>query len=72
MNSHFLTDADLEELTGYSRASDQCKALRDHGIVFVQRRDGKPRTTWFNVNHPKDVRMPANDSQPDFGALNGG
>lgn len=64
-----LTDSEVEELTGYSRPSDQCRALREHGILFVERRDGKPRTTWFNVNHPISVRGYTGNDEHNFEAL---
>jgi len=69
MNANFLTDDDIEELTGYSQAHHQCKTLRDHGIIYVERRDGKPRTTWYNVNHPTQTRTAANDQAPNFEAM---
>ena len=64
----FLTSLELEELTGARLASKQAEVLRRHGIYFVERLDGKIRTTWHHVNHPFD-RM--RDEQPDFSALDG-
>lgn len=41
-----LDDGDLERLTGYVRAADQTKWLRENGIPFTVNREGRPRTTW--------------------------
>jgi hypothetical protein len=37
-----LTDAELEELTGFTRHSAQVRALRQMGIDHYVRPDGKP------------------------------
>lgn len=38
----FLTPEDLYQLTGYRRPSLQCKALRESGVFFIPRKDGRP------------------------------
>lgn len=71
-NAPLLSDEQMIELTGYTRPDDQCRTLREHGIEYVRRRDGKPRTTWYNVNHPRHVRLPFSHAEPEFGALSHG
>ncbi|MEI8647442.1 DUF4224 domain-containing protein [Paraglaciecola sp. Hal342] len=70
MNANFLTDDDLFELTGYKLSRKQAEVLSRHKINYVERRDGKLRVTWDQVNQPG--AKPANDESgfnPDF--LNG-
>ncbi|MEI9717429.1 DUF4224 domain-containing protein [Enterobacter kobei] len=67
-----ISDADIEKLTGYKIPSKQCESLRDAGIFFITRRDGRPRTTWAHFNNPLSHRqkaIDANSPQPNFGAL---
>lgn len=67
MNQNLLTDDDLNNLTGASQAKKQCAVLDESGIFYVRRTDGKPRTTWYNVNHPAHLRTPQMQDEPDFG-----
>jgi hypothetical protein len=39
----FLTDADLQSLTGYKRPAEQRRWLTSHGWAFEVRADGKNR-----------------------------
>lgn len=39
----FLTDEELETLTGYKRPADQRKWLTEHHWVFETARTGRPR-----------------------------
>ena len=39
----FLTAADIQDLTGYQRAHDQIRWLRQRTFVFELGADGKPR-----------------------------
>lgn len=38
----FLSDADLERLTGYRRPGAQVRWLRQNGVLHYVRADGKP------------------------------
>lgn len=67
-NRELLTDTDLVELTGYEWPAMQCKALEGMGVWFHKRKDGKPRTTWYHINHPVILRHVRNDG-PNFDAL---
>ncbi|MCW2485761.1 DUF4224 domain-containing protein [Candidatus Symbiopectobacterium sp. NZEC127] len=70
--SGIISDEDIEMLTGYKIPSKQCESLRDAGIFFVTRRDGRPSTTWAHFNDPLSHRhkTPCDDNfQPNFGAL---
>ncbi|MCU5775190.1 DUF4224 domain-containing protein [Winslowiella arboricola] len=66
-----INDADIETLTGYKIPSKQCSSLRDAGIFFITRRDGRPRTTWGHFNNPLSFRkmIVADSPEPNFGAL---
>lgn len=67
-----ISENDIESLTGYKIPSKQCESLRDAGIFFITRRDGRPRTTWSHFNNPLSQRQKTvtNDTpQPNFGAL---
>ena len=67
-----ISDPDIERLTGYKIPSKQCECLKQAGIFFITRRDGRPRTTWQHFNNPLAHRKPAETDhyEPDFGALN--
>lgn len=41
-----VSDAQLVELSGYTRPGDQAKWLKEKGIAYAIGRDGRPRTTW--------------------------
>ncbi|ETS31116.1 hypothetical protein BB987_09400 [Photorhabdus temperata] len=67
-----ISDTDIAELTGYKIPSKQCKALKEAGIFFVIRRDGKPKTTWEHFNNPLSQRVrdySQSPQEPNFGAL---
>ncbi|WP_234932231.1 DUF4224 domain-containing protein [Pectobacterium carotovorum] len=61
-----ITDEDMIEITGAHYPSVQCQILRENGIPFVRRRDGRPRTTWYNFNHPLSTRNKQPESEPDI------
>lgn len=46
-----LTFSDLQQLTGYKRAGDVERCLKDQGIVFFWGRSG-PWTTLHHLNFP--------------------
>ncbi|MCL2897103.1 DUF4224 domain-containing protein [Brenneria tiliae] len=67
-----LTDDELIEITGYKYPSKQCESLNRAGIMFVRRRDGKPRVTWTAVNAALSGVRPAveeEDERPNFDAI---
>ena len=66
-----ISDADMFALTGYKIPSKQCECLRNAGVFFIIRRDGRPRTTWSHFNDPLSRRKNQGDSdiEPNFGAL---
>lgn len=43
--ARILSDAEMEELTGYQVASKQLESLRRMGLTPVIRADGRPRIT---------------------------
>lgn len=74
----FLTQDELEDLTGAKTKVCQRNVLNNNGIGFVERSDGKIRVTWAVVNAclvakaaqadvpNREVRA---DKAPNFGAL---
>ena len=46
----FLTDAEIEDLTGYRQPARQARALDERGVRYFLRRDGRVRVTWDQVN----------------------
>ncbi|PHM69279.1 DUF4224 domain-containing protein [Xenorhabdus kozodoii] len=72
VKTDIISDDDIAELTGYQIPSKQCATLKEAGIFFIVRRDGRPRTTWAHFNNPiaQRVRNYAPVPQePNFGAL---
>jgi len=70
-DNDIISDADLFSLTGYKIPSKQCECLRNAGVFFITRRDGRPRTTWRHFNDPLSQRKFKDESgiEPNFGAL---
>lgn len=71
IDNAIISDADIEKITGYKIPSKQCQCLKQAGIFFVVRRDGRPRTTWRHFNDPLSSRQTPekNIFEPNFGAL---
>ncbi|TVP11756.1 DUF4224 domain-containing protein [Shewanella sp. KCT] len=67
--SEMLTEQQLVELTGYTKASAQIRQLKLQGIHYHLRGDGKPVVTWTAVNYPFINRKAANDNTPKFEAI---
>ncbi|EEF3253260.1 TPA: DUF4224 domain-containing protein [Salmonella enterica] len=58
--------------SGYTIPSKQRDILREAGIFFITRRDGRPRTTWGYFNNPLKHRAQTpvvEVAEPNFGAL---
>ncbi|NIL21545.1 DUF4224 domain-containing protein [Yersinia mollaretii] len=67
-----ISAEDLIKLTGYRIPSKQCEALRQAGIFFITRRDGRPQTTWGHFQDPLSHRhkeLTEKSIEPNFGAL---
>ena len=62
----FLTQENIEELTGYVQRSAQSRWLEQQGIVHYVNSKGEVKTTWFNVNHPTHLRHNTEEDTPDF------
>ncbi|MDX7988640.1 DUF4224 domain-containing protein [Xenorhabdus sp. 12] len=72
VNTGIISDADIAEITGYIIPSKQCEVLKEAGIFFITRRDGRPRTTWDHFNNPLAQRFrnyAPEPQEPNFGAL---
>lgn len=70
MSEGLLSEEEMFDITGAKHSDKQIKVLQDNNIPHIVRHDGKPVTTWYNVNHPAHLRgiSPQSD-EPDFGAL---
>ncbi|MFM2477293.1 DUF4224 domain-containing protein [Celerinatantimonas sp. MCCC 1A17872] len=62
-----LTEHELTQLTGASRANLQIEVLARNGIYHIIDRYGKPKLTWYHVNHPRT--MTQSEDVPDFSAM---
>ena len=62
----FLTDQEIEELTGAKQESKQKEILTKNRIFFVERMDGKIKVCWHHVHHAqRDWHIP-HPLQNDF------
>jgi len=48
----FLSDQEIEELTGAKQVSKQKEILTKNRIYFVERTDGKIKVCWHHVHNP--------------------
>ena len=64
-----LSDNDIKELTGAAQSEHQQKVLKEAGIWFIKRKDGKIRTTWHHVNHPISSTSGTFDEMPNLKAI---
>jgi len=70
----FLTDQDMESLTGYKRSGDQRRWLAKHGWAFEVRADGKNRILTEEARNrmltgSSSQRSGQRSSEPDLAAL---
>ena len=66
----FLTDSELESLTGYKRPADQRRWLSEHGWAFEVRADGKNRVLIEEARVKMLTRVTTKRSaEPDLEAL---
>jgi len=71
MSIEFLTDKELEDLTGYRQPAKQQQVLDKHGIFYIVREtDGRLRVTPHHVHNPYMQKRNASTSDaPNFSAL---
>lgn len=69
--SRLLTNEEIKELTGYSSPSRQCQKLKEFGVFFIIRRDGRPSTTWAHIESPMSSRVKEqrDNQEPNFEAI---
>lgn len=60
----FLTDADLQSLTGYKRPAEQRRWLTSHGWAFEIRADGRNRVLIEEAQGKMLTRQTANKASP--------
>ena len=64
----FLTQQDLEEITGAKQASKQIAILERYKIPHIVDIHGRPKVTWYQYNNPVNAVKVANDG-PDFSQI---
>ncbi len=64
----FLTDQEIEELTGAKQESKQKEILTKNRIFFVERMDGKIEVCWHHVHHPMIGKLEETDSLINWNA----
>lgn len=67
----FLTDAELQELTGRERPHAQVTVLRRNGVRFYRRADGRLRVPRAEIAPDAGAHAAAAAEEPDFDALAG-
>ncbi len=70
--SDLMTPEDVKDVTGYAQAAQQCQALRDSGVRYVRRQDGRPSLTWTVFNNslsPQAGKQEAGGDGFNLGAL---
>jgi hypothetical protein len=60
----FLTEQDIEYITGAKQAAQQIAILNRNGISHIVDKHGKPKLTWYHLNNPH--RLTAANDGPDF------
>ncbi|WP_096978861.1 DUF4224 domain-containing protein [Escherichia coli] len=67
MSSIFLTEDEVQMLTGFKYASHQREWLTQNGLPFYTNRCGKPivNRELFSSNK----QLPPQEPEPDFGAI---
>lgn len=65
----FLSDRELEELTGYRSSSAQTGWLRRHGWRFVLNRMGQPRVARAYCEARLGVKNAEHSDEPNWEAL---
>lgn len=59
--AQLLTDDEVQSITGYERSKEQIRVLRNNGVRFIERGDGKPAVTWEMVNSVGITNTPTID-----------
>jgi hypothetical protein len=63
----FLTDDELEEMTGLKRGADQARWYEKRGYYVECNARGKPRITWVQVDQKRQINnLPNGHDSPAF------
>lgn len=65
-----LSESEIVELTGYERTDKQAQVLQQHGIFYVQRRDGSLAVTLHAVHNPAPYKPQPKGSRINLDAIN--
>lgn len=49
--SDLLTPDEVQQVTGCTQAAKQCEVLRNSGVRYIRRADGRPVLTWTAINN---------------------
>lgn len=70
MSEGLLSEEEMFSITGAKHSDKQIRVLQDNNIPHIVRHDGKPVTTWYNVNNPAHLRgISTQSDEPDFSSL---
>jgi len=74
VNNHndLVTPDEMIQITGCKLAVKQCDILRDSGVRYIKRHDGRPMVTWTAINNtlsPLAAAQNAGGDGFDLGAL---
>lgn len=58
----FLSDQEIEELTGAKQVNKQKEILTKNKIFFVERTDRKIKVCWYHVHNPMVEKQSDTDS----------
>lgn len=67
--AEFLTDTELEDLTGLKQSAAQARWLKKERIRFRRRVDGALRVLWSDVKARPGEQHTQPSAQPNFSAL---
>lgn len=64
--SHLISTVEMCELTGAKTPSKQCDILRNNGLRFTLRADGRPSLSWEAYNRQLASEQKQTHSGPRF------
>tara|TARA_B100001063_G_scaffold244727_1_gene278342 strand:+ start:12519 stop:12725 length:207 start_codon:yes stop_codon:yes gene_type:complete len=64
----FLTELEIEDLTGAKQVSKQKEILSKNKIFFVERTDGKIKVCWHHVHNPMVEKQSDTDALINWNA----
>ena len=65
----FLSDEQVQRLTGYKQPAYQCRWLARNRVHFYQAADGRPIVTEDAIRSPEGRKSGRRPSEPNYAAL---